>query len=330
LRIGNPQATPMNVAICTAYGSPEVVEIREVERPTPARGEVLVRVRATTVTSADSRLRRADPALTRLVNGLLRPRRWARLGSTFSGEVVACGPGATRFSLGERVFGSTGMKLGAHAEYVCVQGAGAITRLPEQLGHEEGAALVFGGLASHFLLRRAGIQPGQRVLVYGASGSLGTAGVQLARAAGAVVHGVCSAANVALVQSLGAERVFDYARENFADDGERYDVVYDAVGKSDFTSCLRVLSPRGVYVRAVHMTPGPMLRGLWTGLTSKQRVLGGVASERLDDLQFLCDLAASGRLRAVIDRSYRFEQIVEAHRHVDSGRKRGEVVMTLG
>lgn len=144
----------MNVAICTAYGSPEVVEIREVDRPTPARGEVLVRVRATTVISADSRMRRADPALTRLVNGLLRPRRWARLGSTFSGEVVACGPGATRFTIGERVFGSTGMKLGAHAEYVCVQEVGAITRLAEQLRHEQGAALVFGGLASHFFLRR--------------------------------------------------------------------------------------------------------------------------------------------------------------------------------
>lgn len=320
----------MNVAICTAYGGPEVVEIQQADRPTPARGQVLVRVRATTVTSADSRLRRADPALTRLVNGLRRPRRWARLGSTFAGEVVACGPGATRFSLGERVFGSTGMKLGAHAEYVCVDEAGSITRLPEQLGHERGAALVFGGLASHFFLRRAGIQPGQRVLVYGASGSLGTAGVQLAREAGSVVDGVCSAANAALVQSLGASRVFDYARENFADGGERYDVVYDAVGKSDFTACLRALSPRGVYLRAVHMTPWPLLRGLWTGLSSKQRVLGGVASERLDDLQFLCDLAASGRLRPVIDRAYRFEQIVEAHRHVDGGRKRGEVVVTFG
>ena len=320
----------MNVAHCTAYGRPEVVEIRQVDRPTPARGEVLVRVRATTVTSADSRLRRADPALTRLVNGLLRPRRWARLGSTFSGEVVACGPSATRFPIGERVFGSTGMTLGAHAEYVCVQEAGAITRLPDQLPHEQAAALPFGGLASHFFLRRANLQPGQRVLVYGASGSLGTAAVQLARAAGAVVDGVCSAANAELVQSLGAARVFDYARENFADGGERYDVVYDAVGKSDFTACLRALAPRGVYLRAVHMTPGPLLRGLWTGLTSKQRVLGGVASERLADLQFLCDLAASGRLRAVVDRTYRFEEIVEAHRYVDGGHKRGEVVVTLG
>lgn len=319
----------MNVAICTAYGSPEVVEIRQVDRPTPARGEVLVRVFATTVTSADSRLRRADPALTRLVNGLLRPRRWARLGSTFSGEVAACGPGATRFALGERVFGSTGMRLGAHAEYVCVAETGAITRLPDELSHEQGAALPFGGLASHFFLRRAGIQPGQRVLVYGASGSLGTAGVQLARAAGAVVDGVCSAANAALVQSLGAERVFDYARENFADGGERYDVVYDAVGRSDFGDCLRALSPRGVYLRAVHMTPGPLLRGLWTGVTSSKRVLGGVASERLADLQFLCDLAAAGRLRPVVDRTFRFEEIVAAHRYVDSGHKRGEVVVAL-
>lgn len=320
----------MNAAICTAYGRPEVVVIQKVDRPTPAPGEVLVRVRATTVTSADSRLRRADPALTRLVNGLFRPRRWARLGSTFSGEVVACGPGATRFPIGERVFGATGMRLGAHAEYVCLEEAGAITRLPDQLSHELGAALPFGGLASHFFLRRAAIQPGQRVLVYGASGSLGTAGVQLACAAGAVVDGVCSAANAALVQSLGAARVFDYARENFADGGERYDVVYDAVGRSDFGDCLRALSPRGVYLRAVHMTPGPLLRGLWTGLTSRRRVLGGVASERLADLQFLCDLAAAGRFRPVVDRTFRFEEIVEAHRHVDRGHKRGEVVVTMG
>lgn len=320
----------MNAAICTAYGRPEAVAIQQVDRPTPVRGEVLVRVFATTVTSADSRLRRADPALTRLVNGLLRPRRWARLGSTFSGEVVACGPGATRFPIGERVFGSTGMRLGAHAEYVCVEEAGAITRLPDQLSHEQGAALPFGGLASHFFLRRAGIQPGQRVLVYGASGSLGIAGVQLAREAGAVVDGVCSAANMGLVQSLGAARVFDYARENFADAGGRYDVVYDAVGKSDFGDCLRALAPRGVYLRAVHMTPGALVRGLWTGLTSSKRVLGGVASERLADLQFLCDLAEAGRLRPVVDRTYDFEEIVAAHRHVDSGHKRGELVVTMG
>lgn len=319
----------MKIAYCTAYGGPEVVELREVDPPRPGRGEVLVRVRATTVSIADSRLRRADPALTRLINGLVRPRKWAALGGVFAGEVAAAGPGAARFAVGERVFGTTGMTLGAHAEYVCVKESDAITRLPDNLSYAEGAALPFGGLSSHFFLSRAKLQAGQKVLIYGASGSLGVAAVQLAREAGAVVAGVCSAANIALVKSLGATRVFDYATENFAESGERFDVIYDTVGKSDFSDCLKALEPRGVYLRAVHMTPGPVLRGLWTGLVSKKRVLGGMATEQQADLEFLRDLAAAGRLKPVIDRTYRLEEIVEAHRYVDGGHKRGDVVVTI-
>ncbi len=320
----------MKIAYCTAYGGPEVVELREVDPPAPGSGEVLVRVRATTVSSADSRLRRADPALTRLINGLLRPRLWAVLGGVFAGEVAAIGPRVTRFQPGERVFGTTGLSLGAHAEYVCVKENDAITRLPDNLSYADGAALPFGGLSSHFFLSRAKLQAGRKVLIYGASGSLGVAAVQLAREAGAVVAGVCSAANIALVKSLGATRVFDYATENFAESGERFDVVYDTVGKSDFSNCLKALEPRGVYLRAVHMTPGPVLRGLWTGLVSKKRVLGGTATERPADLEYLRDLAAAGRLKPVIDRTYRFEEIVEAHRYVDGGHKRGDVTVTIG
>lgn len=320
----------MKQAYCTAYGDPDAIEFREVETPAPGAGEILVRVRATTVSYADSRLRRADPALTRLVNGLSRPRKWAVLGAAFAGEAVQVGAATTRFKPGERVFGTTGMNLAAHAEYVCVKETDAITQLPDNLNYEQGAALPFGALSSLFFLRRANIQPGQRVLIYGASGSLGVAAVQLARDFGARVDGVCSAANAALVLSLGATRVFDYAKENFADSGELYDVIYDTVGKSDFSECLRALTPRGVYLRAVHMTPGPVLRGLWTGLVSKKRVLGGVALDRLEDLEYLRDLAAAGRLKAVVDRTYRFEQLVEAHRYVDGGHKRGDVVVTIG
>jgi NADPH:quinone reductase-like Zn-dependent oxidoreductase len=320
----------MKIAYCTAYGGPDVVELREADQPAPRSGELLIRVRATTVSSADSRLRRADPALTRIINGLVRPRKWAVLGGVFAGEVAAAGPGATRFSMGQRVFGTTGMTLGAHAEYVCVKETDAITHLPETLSYEQGAALPFGGLSSHYFLGRANLQAGRKVLIYGASGSLGVAAVQLAREAGAVVSGACSAANAALVKSLGAVRVFDYATENFAEGGERYDVIYDTVGKSNFSDCLRALEPRGVYLRAVHMTPGPVLRGLWTGLVSKKRVLGGVASELPEDLNFLRDLAAAGALKPVIDRTYRLEEIAEAPRYVDGGHKRGEVVVTLG
>lgn len=319
----------MKVAYCTAYGGPEVVELRETQRPTPRSGEVLIRVRATTVSSADSRIRRADPALTRLINGIARPRRWAVLGGVFAGDVAAIGPDVTRFKPGERVFGTTGFALAAHAEYARVKATSAIAPLPETLNYEQAAALPFGGLSSLFFLRRAKIQPGQRVLVYGASGSLGVAAVQLAREFGAVVAGVCSAANAALVKSLGATRVFDYATENFADSGERFDVIYDAVGKSDFSDCLRTLEPRGAYLRAVHMTPGPVFRGLWTGLVSQQRVIGGTATELPADLEYLRDLAAAGRLKPVIDRTYRFEEIVEAHRYVDGGHKRGDVVVTV-
>jgi NADPH:quinone reductase-like Zn-dependent oxidoreductase len=319
----------MKAAVYRRYGPPEVVRIEDVPRPEPKANELIVKVRATTVSAGDSRLRgaRVPPGfgvLMRLGFGIFGPRQ-RTLGWEVAGEVAAVGPAITRFTVGDRVVGA---RMGSHAEFVAVPEP-SVAPIPPKLKFEDAAALVFGGITSLFYLRdKARLQPGERILINGASGAVGTAAVQLARHFGATVTGVCSHANAELVQSLGAGRVIDYAKEDFTRTGETYDVILDAVGNCTFARCVHALAPGGrllLVVAGLSQMVGAMLRPSRTG----RRVLTGVGATRAEDLNFLAALAESGSFKPVIDRTYPLSRIVDAHAYVDTGRKRGNVVITL-
>jgi len=318
----------MKAAVCTQYGPPEVLQIQTLERPVPKAGEILIKIHAASVNSGDCRLRRADPAAVRLFLGLTRPRKKV-LGDVFSGEVVETGAQVTRFKTGDQIFGTTGLRFGAFAEYVCLPAEGmALVLKPANISHEWAAATPFGyNTALHFW-EKAGLKPGQKVLVYGASGSVGSAAVQLAKHLGAEVTAVCSAANVALVQSLGADRIIDYATTDFASEGAVYDIVFETVNKTSVKTCLSAVKPGGALILGSAMLTETM-QGAWAGMTSGKKVITGVATDtqaRLDKLQ---GLLQSGAIQPVIDKVFPFEEIVEAHRLVDSGRKRGNVVLKM-
>jgi NADPH:quinone reductase-like Zn-dependent oxidoreductase len=319
----------MKAAVYRRYGPPDVVRIEEVPRPAAKAGELLVRVRATTVSAGDSRLRsarvpRGFGVMMRLGFGVFGPRR-PILGWEFAGEVAAVGPSVSRFAPGDRVFG---VRMGSHAEYVAAS-QGSVAPMPRGLRYEDAAALVFGGTTSLFYLRdKAKIQSGERVLINGASGAVGTAAVQLAKHFGATVTGVCSATNAELVRSLGAARVIDYAREDFVQAGDTYDIVLDAVGNCTFSRCERALLPGGRLLLVVG-TLGQMLGGMLRPSRAGRKVLTGVNATRGEDLLFLAGLAESGALKPVIDRTYPLVRIADAHAYVDTGRKKGSVVITL-
>jgi NADPH:quinone reductase-like Zn-dependent oxidoreductase len=221
------------------------------------------------------------------------------------------------------------LNLGANAEYICLPEYGTVALKPTNLTYEEAAAIPFGGNTALHFLKKGNIQSGHKVLVYGASGSLGTAAVQLAKYFGAEVTGICSSTNVELVKSLGADKVIDYTKEDFTKSTVTYDIIFDTVGKSPFSGCVKLLKPNGTYLRAVHMTLSPIFQGLWTSNTSGKKVIGGIATEGKENLEFLKMLIEAGRLKHVIDRRYPFEQIAEAHRYVDKGHKKGNVVLTI-
>jgi NADPH:quinone reductase-like Zn-dependent oxidoreductase len=316
----------MKAAVCTQYGPPEVLQIQTLERPVPKAGEILIKIHAAAVNSGDCRLRRADPAAVRLFLGFSRPRKKV-LGDAFSGEVVETGAQVTRFKTGDHLFGTTGLRLGAFAEYVCLPAEGiALVLKPANISHEWAAATPFGyNTALHFW-EKAGLKSGQKVLVYGASGSVGSAAVQLAKHLGAEVTAVCSAANAALVQSLGADRVIDYATTDFAAEGAVYDIVFETVNKTSVKTCLSAVKPGGTLILGSAMLT-ETLQGVWAGLTSGKKVISGMAADtqaRLDKLQ---GLLQSDAIQPAIDKVFPFEEIVEAHRLVDSGRKRGNVVL---
>jgi NADPH:quinone reductase-like Zn-dependent oxidoreductase len=319
----------MKAILCTEYGSPDVLQLKEVEKPTPTDNEILVRIYSTTVNSGDVRIRKADPFAVRLFFGLLRPKIRI-LGTVFAGEIEAVGKDINRFKVCDQVFGSTGMSFGAYAEYICLSEEGAVALKPANMTYEEAAAIPFGATTSSIFLRDKGnIQSGQKVLIYGASGALGTAAVQLAKYFGAEVTGVCSTTNLELVKSLGADKVIDYTQEDFTKSGQTYDIVFDTIGKSSFSGCLRSLKEKGVYLKAVHMGLLPIVRGLWTSMTSTKKVIGAIAIPRKEDLIFLKDLIEVGKMKSVIDRSYPLEQIAEAHRYVEQGHKKGNVIITV-
>lgn len=318
----------MKAAVYRRYGPPGVVRIEEVPRPDPKANELLVRVRATTVSAGDARLRsarvpRGFGILLRLGFGIFGPRK-PTLGWDFSGEIAAVGLSVSGFAPGDRVFG---MRMGSHAEYVVVP-AGNLAPMPGTLTFEDAAALVFGGMTSIVYLRDKGkVRPGERVLINGASGAVGTAAVQLAKHFGALVTAVCSAGNAELVRSLGAARVIDYAREDFTQTGETYDVILDTVGNCSFARCGRALSPGGRLLLVV-ASLGQIFGALLRPSRADRQVLTAVGSQRTDDLVFLATLAESGALKPVIDRTYPFSRIVDAHSHVDTGHKKGSVVIT--
>jgi len=315
-------ASTMKAVVYSKYGPPEVLHLKEVEKPTPQANQLRIRVFATTITSGDVRLRKADPFIVRLFFGLLRPRK-PILGSDLAGEVEAVGKEVRRFKPGDQVFG---LGRWTYAEYACVKEDGPRALKPPNLTFEEAAAIPWGAGCSLYFLRRAGIRAGQKVLIYGASGSLGTAAVQLAKYFGAEVTGVCSTANLNLVKSLGADHVIDYTKEDFATPAT-YDLIYHTVGKISFSRSLRSLKEGGSYVSALLLVP--FLRRPWVWIAGRKKLVGGIAKIKAEDMVFLKELVEAGKLRAVIDRRYPLEQIAEAHGYVEGGHKKGNVVITL-
>jgi NADPH:quinone reductase-like Zn-dependent oxidoreductase len=313
----------MRAVVHKSYGPPEVQRLEEVERPVPADDEVLVRVHATTVNRTDCGLRAAKPFVTRLMTGLRRPKRKI-LGMEFAGVVEEAGAAVTEFEVGDEVFG---VRSGAHAELICVREAGAIAHKPAGISFEEAAAVGDGGCTALGCLRQAELEQGQRIVVYGASGSIGTAGVQLAKHFGAHVTAVCNTKNLELVRSLGADVVIDYTREDFTKNGETYHVIFDAVGKYSFRRGRRSLKPGGYYIA----TDGfhNLAWALWTWKLGERQLKLALARYRKADVLLLKELVEAGNYRAVIDRTYPLEQVVEASKYVETGEKTGNVVLTV-
>jgi len=322
----------MKAIVCTKYGSPDVLQLREVDKPTPKDNEVLIKIHATTVSSGDviDRTGKVSPWAwlpTRIIFGPIRPRR-SIPGAELAGEIESVGKDVKLFKKSDKVFGSTGWGSGAYAEYICLSEDGTLTIKPANMTYEEAAAVPFGALTSLFFLRKANIQSGQKVLIFGASGSLGTYAVQFAKYFRAEVTGVCSTTNLELVKSLGSDSVIDYTKEDFTKSGKTYDVIYDAVRKTSFTRCKSSLKKKGIYLTA-DMGLTLFLQMLWTSMIGSKKVIIGIPTNRIKDLLFLKELIEAGKIKPVIDRRYPLEQIVEAHRYVETGHKKGNVVITV-
>jgi NADPH:quinone reductase-like Zn-dependent oxidoreductase len=313
----------MRAVLQERYGPPEILRIAEVDRPVPTSNEVLVRVHATTVNRTDTHLRAAEPFLWRFLAGFRRPKQRIA-GREFAGEVAAVGAAVTEFAVGDRVFG---VRAGSNAEFVCVREAGLLAHMPSGMAFEEAAAICDGGYQGLVALRRANVGEGTRLLVYGATGSCGTAAVQLARHFGAHVTAVGNTKNVELVRSLGADEVIDYLKEDFTKNGETYDVIVDAVGMLSFRRSRRSLKPGGIWV----MTDGlhNLLWAAWTSVIGDRKAVFARPRFTKEDVAFLKELIEAGEYRAVVDRTYPLEEIAEAHRYVETKQKTGNVVVTV-
>ncbi len=322
----------MKAIICTKYGSPEVLQLQEVAKPRPKENEVLIRIHAASVTTAGLIGRKGTPLFTRIFSGLTKPKNNI-LGMELSGEIVAIGEQVSRFKVGDDVFGLTGPSLGANAEYVCLSEEAALVHKPNKMSYEESTALIEGGLtALNFLVNKAGIQSGQKVLIIGASGSVGTASVQLAKHFGTEVTAICSPANDKMVRSLGADWVIDYHKEDFTQNGQTYDIIFDTQGARSFLACKNSLKPDGIFLDAAGLST--VFHMLWTSLFSRKKAILTATyvrpSARIrEDLLYLKELIEGGIIKPVIDRYYPLEKIAEAHHYVETGRKRGKVVLTI-
>jgi NADPH:quinone reductase-like Zn-dependent oxidoreductase len=321
----------MKAIVYTQYGPPEVLQLAEVEKPTPKDNEVLIRIHATTVTPSDGLMRSGESVMGRIILGLTKPRRKFRiLGTELAGEIESVGKNVKRFRPGDQVYGFRGFGTGTYAEYKCMSENGSLAIKPANLTCEEATAVVDGASTALFFLRDKGnIQSGQKVLIIGASGCIGSFAVQLARHFGAEVTGVCSTTNAELVKSLGADRVIDYTQEDFTKNNETYDIIFDTAGKSSFSRCKSSLKKNGRYL----LTTGNMLANyiltLWTSMVGSKKFVFGLSIEKTEALIFLKELIEAGKIKPVIDRCYPLEQIAEAHRYVDTGHKKGNVVITV-
>lgn len=296
----------MKAVVYEKYGTPDVLELKDISKPVPKKNEVLIKVHATTVSAGDWRLRKADPFLARLFNGLFRPRRVKVLGFELAGVVEEAGSQVNTYKPGDKVFASCGLRFGGYAEYACLPGNELMAPKPVNMTFEEAATVPIGGLTALRFLRQSNVKTGDKVLIHGASGSVGTFAVQLAKAVGAEVTAVCSTSNIDMVSQLGAHHIIDYTKIDFLKTEARFDIILDAVGKTSRSACKHLLAPGGRYVTVT-----------------------GSPKSRPDDMQTLKEMIESGKLRTVIDRSYTLEQIREAHTYVESFRKKGNVVITV-
>jgi len=321
----------MKAIVATKYGPPDVLRLKDVEKPVPKDNEVLVKIHATTVNATDPMSRAGKPFLARLVPPSLTKPKYPILGGELAGEIEAVGKGVTLYKEGDQVYGCPGISSGAYAEYKCLPEDGVLAIKPTNMTYEEAAAIPGGALTSLIFLRDKGnIQSGQKVLVNGASGSVGTAAVQLAKYFGAEVTGVCSTANLELVKSLGADKVIDYTKEDLVQSGEAYDIIFDTVGKTSFSHCKGALKQNGIYLETF---PGLviLLQMLWTSKIGSKKAIFTASSFNYSnkDLTFIKKLIEAGAIKSVIDRTYPLEQMAEAHRYVEKGHKKGNVVITV-
>jgi NADPH:quinone reductase-like Zn-dependent oxidoreductase len=324
----------MKAIVHSKYGPPDELQLKEVEKPVHGDHEVLIKMEATTVTTSDCNVRnftfvpKSFLFFARIMMGFKKPRINI-LGIDLAGEIEAVGKEVKLFKVGDQVFGSPGTKMGAHAEYSCVPEDGALAIKPAEMSWEEAAAISLAGNTALFFIRDLGkIQAGQKILIHGASGAIGTYAVQLAKYYGADITGVCSAGNAEMVKSLGADKVIDYTKEDFTKSDERYDFVFDVVGKTTFSECKGILKPKGIYLENM-LEIKDMLKMMWTSITGGKKIKGGVSIESADNLNFLIALYKSGKLKPVIDRIFPMEKTAEAFQYVEQGHKKGNVVIKI-
>jgi len=316
----------MRAVVHDRYGPPEVLRLEDIPRPVPKEDEILVRIHATTVNRTDCHRRAADPFFWRFMAGLRRPKRRI-LGNEMSGQVEAVGSAVTEYAVGDEIFGTTGPALGGHAEFFCRPQNGLITRTPAGLPFQEAAAVPNGALSALGCLRAGGLHEGQRLLVYGATGAIGTAGVQLAKHLGAHVTAVANTKNLELVRSLGADEVIDYTQEDFTKNGQTYDVIFDAVGLLSWGRIKGSLEPHGIFLPTDNLRNFPLAK--WTKRFGDKKVIFALPDWTKEDIVFLRELIEAGEYRPVIDRSYPLEDVVEATRYVETKQKTGNVVITV-